>query len=117
MLVQPYINTIEEFGEASLMVFNEVLRSSKKSKTWRFQGSRRFWWYDWQSYDPTKEEIAFAEKVFQSCKSIPLYGRVDIVWDENRKFYLSELEIIEPELWIENIKSAERIAEAVKKIL
>ena len=70
------------------------------------------------SYDPTKEEIAFAEKVFQSCKSMPLYGRIDIVWDENRKFYLSELEIIEPELWIRNYpKSAERIAEAVKKIL
>ena len=49
---------------------------------------------------------------------MPLYGRIDIVWDENRKFYLSELEIIEPELWIRKYpKSAERIAEAVKKIL
>ena len=119
MLVQPYINTIEEFGEASLMVFNGNYSHAvlKKAKLGDFRVQDDFGGTV-NSYDPTKEEIAFAEKVFQSCKSMPLYGRIDIVWDENRKFYLSELEIIEPELWIRKYpKSAERIAEAVKKIL
>ena len=70
------------------------------------------------NYMPTKEEINFAEKVFEVCKTKPIYGRVDIVWDNDKNFYLSELEIIEPELWIRNYpKCAERIAEAVDKIL
>ena len=69
-------------------------------------------------YNPTQEEIKFAEKVFQSCISLPIYGRVDIVWDSNKHIYLSELEIIEPELWIRNMpESANKIAEAVNKIL
>ena len=119
MLVQPYIKTIEEFGEASLMVFDGNFTHAvlKKAKPGDFRVQDDFGGTV-NSYDPTKEEILFAEKVFQSCKSMPLYGRVDIVWDENRNFYLSELEIIEPELWIRKYpKSAERIAEAVKKIL
>ena len=38
--------------------------------------------------------------------------------NQEKNIYLSELEIIEPELWIRNHpKSAESIAEAIKKIL
>jgi len=49
---------------------------------------------------------------------MPIYGRADIVWDTNKNLYLSELEIIEPELWIRNRpESAKKIADAVIKIL
>ena len=119
MLVQPFFSTISELGEASLMVFGGKFTHAilKKAKAGDFRVQDDFGGtvYD---YNPTQEEIKFAEKVFQSCTSLPIYGRVDIVWDSNKHIYLSELEIIEPELWIRNRpESANKIAEAVNKIL
>ncbi len=119
MLIQPFFKTIGELGEASLMVFDGKFTHAilKKAKPGDFRVQDDFGGTV-HDYIPTKEEINFAEKVFASCKTNPIYGRVDIVWDNDKNFYLSELEIIEPELWIRNHpKSAEKIAEAVKKIL
>ena len=119
MLVQPFFSTISEFGEASLMVFDGKFTHAilKKAKPGDFRVQDDFGGTV-HDYKPTEEEIKFAEKVFQSCISMPIYGRVDIVWDSNKHIYLSELEIIEPELWIRNRpESANKIAEAVKKVL
>ena len=119
MLVQPFINTIEKFGEASLMVidgkFTHAILKKAKPGDFRVQDDFGGTVHD---YVPTKKEIEFAEMVIEKCKAKPLYGRVDIIWDNEKNFYLSELEIIEPELWLRNYpKSAESIAEAVKIIL
>lgn len=119
MLVQPFFPTISELGEASLMVFGGKFTHAilKKAKAGDFRVQDDFGGTV-HNYNPTQEEIKFAEKVFQSCTSLPIYGRVDIVWDSNKHIYLSELEIIEPELWIRNMpESANKIAEAVNKIL
>ena len=119
MLVQPFFPTISELGEASLMVFGGKFTHAilKKAKAGDFRVQDDFGGTV-HDYKPTEEEIKFAEKVFQSCTSLPIYGRVDIVWDSNKHIYLSELEIIEPELWIRNRpESANKIAEAVNKIL
>ena len=119
MLIQPYFQTITQLGEASLMVFDGKFTHAilKKAQPGDFRVQDDFGGTV-NNYMPTKEEINFAEKVFEVCKTKPIYGRVDIVWDNDKNFYLSELEIIEPELWIRNYpKSAERIAEAVDKIL
>ena len=119
MLVQPFFSTISEFGEASLMVFDGKFTHAilKKAKPGDFRVQDDFGGTV-HDYKPTEEEIKFAEKVFQSCISMPIYGRVDIVWDTNKNLYLSELEIIEPELWIRNMpESGNKIAEAVTKIL
>ena len=119
MLVQPYFETITQLGEASLMVFDGKFTHAilKKAQPGDFRVQDDFGGTV-HNYIPTKAEINFAEKVFETCKTKPVYGRVDIVWDNDKNFYLSELEIIEPELWIRNYpKCAEKIAEAVKKIL
>ncbi len=119
MLVQPYFETITKLGEASLMVFDGKFTHAilKKAQPGDFRVQDDFGGTV-HNYMPTKAEINFAEKVFEVCKTKPIYGRVDIVWDNDKNFYLSELEIIEPELWIRNYpKCAERIAKAVKKIL
>lgn len=103
MLVQPYITTITERGEASLMVFNGKFTHSilKRAKTGDFRVQDDFGGTV-HPYEATREEIAFAEQVFSVCNPMPAYGRVDIVWDENGNHLLSELEIIEPELWVRN---------------
>ena len=119
MLVQPYFETITQLGEASMMVFDGKFTHAilKKAQPGDFRVQDDFGGTV-HNYIPTKAEINFAEKVFETCKTKPVYGRVDIVWDNDKNFYLSELEIIEPELWIRNYpKCAERIAEAVDKIL
>ena len=119
MLVQPYFETITQLGEASLMVFDGKFTHAilKKAQPGDFRVQDDFGGTV-HNYIPTKAEINFAEKVFETCKTKPVYGRVDIVWDNDKNFYLSELEIIEPELWIRNYpKCAERIAVAVDKIL
>ena len=119
MLVQPYFETITQLGEASLMVFDGKFTHAilKKAQPGDFRVQDDFGGTV-HNYIPTKAEINFAEKVIETCKTKPVYGRVDIVWDNDKNFYLSELEIIEPELWIRNYpKCAKRIAEAVDKIL
>ena len=70
-----------------------------------------------EKYRPTKEEITFAEDCLITSPFAPIYARVDIVYDNNNKPSLSELELIEPELWFRNYhKSAELLAKEIKKL-
>jgi len=103
MLVQPFITTITERGEASLMVFNGTYTHAilKRAKAGDFRVQDDFGGTV-HPYKATQDEIAFAEQVFSVCNPMPAYGRVDIVWDEYGNHLLSELEIIEPELWVRN---------------
>ncbi len=107
MLVQEYLPTITNMGEASLMVFNGTYTHAvlKKAKKGDFRVQDDFGGTV-HEYQPTAEEIRFAEAVFASCEPVPAYGRADIVWDTQGNFLLSELEIIEPELWVRNHPAA-----------
>ena len=70
-----------------------------------------------EKYSPTKEEITFAENCLKASPFTPIYARVDIVYDNNNKPSLSELELIEPELWFRNChKSTELLAEEIYKL-
>ena len=47
---------------------------------------------------------------------MPAYARVDIMWDNSGDFVLTELELIEPELWFrENMSAAKKLARVIKK--
>ncbi|MEC8853764.1 MAG: hypothetical protein VYD33_04890, partial [Bacteroidota bacterium] len=71
-----------------------------------------------EEYNPTIEEISFAENCLKTSPFTPIYARVDIVYDNKNKPSLSELELIEPELWFRNSpESAELLAEEIKKLL
>ena len=49
---------------------------------------------------------------------MPIYGRVDIMWNNSNDLFLSELEIVEPEIWSRKFpKNADYLAEAIKKVL
>jgi glutathione synthase/RimK-type ligase-like ATP-grasp enzyme len=70
-----------------------------------------------EKYHPTKEEITFAENCIKACHFATIYARVDIVYDNNNKPSLSELELTEPELWFRNYpKAAELLAEEIEKL-
>lgn len=119
MLVQPFITTITERGEASLMVFDGRFTHAilKKAKTGDFRVQDDFGG-SVHPYEATPKEIEFAEQVFSVCNLMPAYGRVDIVWDEDGNHLLSELEIIEPELWVRNHPlSAQDFAQGIIRFL
>ena len=119
MMLQPFQYNIVEKGEISMIVFNgkyshAVLKKAKKDD-FRVQddfgGSVKM-------YSPTDEEIIFAENAAKACLELPIYSRVDIFTDNDNKIALSELELIEPELWFRFFpQAAKTLASDIKNRL
>jgi len=67
-----------------------------------------------ENYYASADEIKFAEDVIAHCNPLPAYGRVDAIFDNDNKLAVSELELIEPELWFRYCpSSADIFADAV----
>jgi hypothetical protein len=63
-------------------------------------------------YVASQPEITFAEEVVSHCRQQPYYARVDAIWDNQNLLAISELELIEPELWFRfNPAAADRLAD------
>ena len=54
------------------------------------------------TYNPSETEITFAVNATKACPELPIYARVDIFTDNANQLAVSELELIEPELWFRN---------------
>ena len=100
MIFQIFLKSIISFGEISLMVFggeySHSVRKIAKEGDFRVQddhGGRV------EKYIPSLNEIRFAEKCVSECIELPLYARVDLIYDNENNLSLSEIELIEPELW------------------
>ena len=62
--------------------------------------------------------VKLAEQCTRIISPIPSYARVDIIWDNSGDLAVSELELIEPELWFRlNSNAAQKLAEHVDLIL
>ena len=59
-----------------------------------------------EEYFPSQEEIYFARKVVENCERKTYFARVDAIYDNNSQLAVSELELIEPELWFRYKPSA-----------
>jgi glutathione synthase/RimK-type ligase-like ATP-grasp enzyme len=119
MLVQPFIETITDKGEASLMVFNGTYTHAilKKAKEGDFRVQDDFGG-SVHPYNPSKEEIEFALAANASCAVTPIYGRVDIVWDAAGNPMLSEMEFLDPEIWIRKApETAHELAGGIAKMI
>ena len=116
MMLQPFQHNIVLEGELSLMVFNGHFTHAilKKAKPGDFRVQDDFGG-SVHDYVPSKEEITFAENAVKACKELPIYARVDIFTDNQGQIALSELELIEPELWFRNHpKAADVLARSLK---
>lgn len=120
MLLQEYLPDITVKGEVAFMVmagkFTHAVLKKAKPGDFRVQDDFGGTLHD---YSPTEEEIRFAEEVVRNCPSLPLYARVDVMWDALGRACVSELEIIEPELWFRRHPEAanvlaEKIADFIK---
>lgn len=119
MMLQPFMNQIVTKGEVSLVIINGTYTHSilKKAKKGDFRVQDDFGG-SLHEYQPSQTEIEFAEKAIQACIEMPMYARVDIIWDNEDKLAISELELIEPELWFRfNKDAATQLAKGIKKLI
>lgn len=115
MLLQPFQENIVKEGEKTLMVMDGRYTHAvlKKAKPGDFRVQDDFGG-SVHDYRPGSEEIAFAEAAFAVCEPKPLYGRVDLVRDNDGRLAVVELELIEPELWFRfHPPSADVLAQAL----
>ena len=118
-IIQEFQNNVITEGEVAMIViggkFTHAVLKKAKEGDFRVQddfgGSIAI-------YNPSKEMVKLAEKCTRILTPIPSYARVDIIWDNFRDLAVSELELIEPELWFRlNPNAAQKLAQHVDLIL
>ena len=118
-IVQEFQNNVISEGEVAMIViggkFTHAVLKKAKEGDFRVQddfgGSIAI-------YSPSEEMVKLAEKCTRILTPIPSYARVDIIWDNLRELAVSELELIEPELWFRlNPNAAQKLAHHVDLIL
>lgn len=118
-MLQPFQHNIVERGEISLMVMGgEVTHGVKKvakAGDFRVQDDHGGMVYP---YEPNDDEIKFAEAAMAACEPVPLYGRVDMIVDNQGKLAIMELELVEPELFFRfHRPAASQLAKAIRHYL
>lgn len=100
-LIQPFQADVLTHGEISLMVlggrFTHAIQKLPQRGDFRVQDDHGGTVH---SYEALPAEIELAERAMTACPSLPLYGRVDLIRDNNGQLAVMELELIEPELWL-----------------
>lgn len=119
MLLQEYQDNISSRGEVSYMVlggkFTHAILKKAAEGDFRVQANRGGTVHD---YTPTAEEIKFAEDIVSKSGVDITYARVDILWDNDDRLSLCELELFEPELWLRKCPPAvDAFADGVVKAM
>lgn len=118
MILQPFIPEIISRGEYSFMFFDGEysFTTLKQAKQGDYRVQDDFGGTV-VMYQPTEEEIQFAKAAVAACPYLPAYARVDCI-PTDEGLLLSEIELIEPELWFRFLPAAaESMADAVLKRL
>ncbi len=119
MLIQEFQHNILTKGEVAFMVFGGKFSHAvlKKAKPGDFRVQDDFGGTI-ELYEPSAEEIAFVEHAFAACHPLPIYARIDVIWNNNNELCIGEIELIEPELWFRlDAQSADRCALATQEYL
>lgn len=96
MLVQPYIASVESYGERSLVYIDGELSHVARKHPRFAQGEEQVT----GPHEATDEERAVAEQAIEEAPfNDLLYARIDLVRDENDSPLLSEFEAMEPSLF------------------
>jgi glutathione synthase/RimK-type ligase-like ATP-grasp enzyme len=115
MMLQEFQENIIDKGEVSFMVFGGKYSHAilKKAKVGDFRVQDDFGGTI-EHYIASKEEIEFIENCIQATDPIPVYARVDVMWNNQDELCLGELELIEPELWLRmNTESSSKFAKSI----
>jgi glutathione synthase/RimK-type ligase-like ATP-grasp enzyme len=103
MLIQPFLPSVADEGEYSVMIFggrfSHAIVKRPKAGDYRVQphlgGSE-------QKCEPPEGAIELAHAALAAAPAAAVYARVDMVRDRDGKLAVIELELIEPALWLEH---------------
>lgn len=116
-ILQPFQHDVLRNGEDTLMVFEgrftHAIRKLPRPGDFRVQDD-----YGGSVHprQPTQEQIDLAQRAMAACHLLPAYGRVDVVRDEEGRYVVMELELVEPELWLrDHPPAATAFAEAIAR--
>jgi glutathione synthase/RimK-type ligase-like ATP-grasp enzyme len=106
-LVQPFLPSLEQEGELSIIFFAgeaaHTVRKRPADGDFRVQenyGGR------FAPVDPPPEGLELARAVLATLDEAPLYGRVDMVRDADDRLCVIELELIEPSFYLHHADEA-----------
>jgi glutathione synthase/RimK-type ligase-like ATP-grasp enzyme len=119
VIVQKFMHEIIDEGELSLIFFNKQFSHaiSKKPKEGDFRVQLKFGGTA-EPIVPDKKIIQQAAELLNSINESLLYARVDGVIAADDKFYLMELELIEPRLSVSgDVSACEKFYEAFLQLL
>ena len=110
LIFQEFLNSIITQGEISLIFigckYTHAVKKIAKKGDFRVQDDHGG---SVEVYNANNEEIIFAKSCLDKCPKLPIYSRVDIIYDNNNELSLGEIEMIEPELWFRNNKDAAKL--------
>jgi hypothetical protein len=94
MLLQDFQHQVVTKGEVAFMLFGGKFSHAvlKKAKAGDFRVQDDFGG-SVHEYAPTPLEINFTEHIISTCHPLPVYARVDVMWDNQNKLCVSELEL------------------------
>lgn len=100
-MVQPFLLSLEEQGELSLIyvdgAFSHAVRKRPEPGDFRVQS---IWGGTVEPAEAGREQVALAEQALAQLDEPPLYARVDLVTGPDGEPCLIELELIEPNLYL-----------------
>lgn len=107
MLLQEFQRSVLTDGEIAYMIFggkfSHAILKRAKPGDFRVQDDFGGTVHDHLAGDA---EIRFAEAVVAACSSLPVYARVDVILNNQGNPVVSELELVEPELWMRRSENA-----------
>lgn len=102
VLIQPFLPSIQSFGEISFLFiggkFSHALLKTTQKGDYRIQslyGGKE------QVYHPDKQQLTCAQNALEAIEADLLYARIDMVSDGKGGWLLMEMELIEPYLYPE----------------
>ena len=117
IIVQPFLHSVTDEGEYSLMLFDGVFSHAvvkrPKAGDYRVQphlGGRE------EACSPPDGAIEIARAALAAAPGDPAYARVDLVRGNDGELKIMELELIEPSLWLEHAPDkGESFAAAIRR--
>jgi len=106
MLVQPYIKSVDEYGERALVwIAGEFTHAVRKNP--RFAGQEQ---KTSEALPVAADEAEFGRRVLEPYARDLLYARVDVARDGGGALMVMELELVEPSLFLlENPRALQRL--------
>lgn len=103
MLAQPFLGSVAEEGEYSIMMFGGQFSHSivKRPKAGDFRVQPHLGGTE-QACPPPEGAIGLAEAALAAAPAKAAYARVDMVRDDAGRLAVIELELIEPALWLQH---------------